>query len=78
MTDGEFFKQPSKIFNVGEKRCRLTLHHQQNVLAEKGSKRVHMVASEHAENVTIVACVNAVGWSIPPMIIFKGKRGKPE
>ena len=78
MTDGEFFEQPSKIFNMDEKGCRLTMPHQQNVLAKKGSKRVHMVASEHAENVTIVACVNAVGWAIPPMIIFKGKRGKPE
>lgn len=44
------------------------------LLAKKGSKRVHMVAPEHAENVTVAACVNALGR----MIIFKGKRAKPE
>lgn len=39
---------------------------------------MHLVAPEHAENVTIVACASAVGIAIPPMIIFKGKRLKPE
>jgi hypothetical protein len=47
-------------------------------LAKKGSKRVHIVAPEHGENVTIVACRSAVGNAIPPMVIFRGKRRKPE
>lgn len=68
---------PDKIFNLDEKGCRLTLHHQQSVLALKGSKRVHLVSQEHGENVTIVACVNALGNAIPPMILFKGVRQKP-
>ncbi|XP_050305584.1 uncharacterized protein LOC126742823 [Anthonomus grandis grandis] len=62
---------------MDEKGCRLTLHHQQLVLAQKGAKRVHLVAREHAENVTVVACANALGHVIPPMILFKGQRGKP-
>ncbi|GLV34055.1 hypothetical protein CBL_05075 [Carabus blaptoides fortunei] len=62
---------------MDEKGCRLTLHHQQNVIAKKGAKRVHLVAPEHAENVTIVACGNAMGHVIPPMILFKGRRMKP-
>ncbi|KAK9702337.1 hypothetical protein QE152_g30011 [Popillia japonica] len=37
-----------------------------------------MVAPEHAESVTVVGCINAVGNSIPPMVIFKGKRLKEE
>lgn len=37
-----------------------------------------MQSSEHAVSVTIAGCVNAVGTAIPPMIIFKGKRLKPE
>lgn len=69
--------QPSKIYNMDEKGCRLTIHHQQLVVAQKGTKRIHMVAPEHAENVTIVACANALGNVIPPMIIFKGRRKKP-
>lgn len=65
-----------KIYNMDEKGCRLTLHHQQTVLA-KGAKRVHLVAQAHVENVSIVACANAMGGVIPLMILFKGKRKKP-
>lgn len=68
---------PHRIYNLDEKGCRLTLHHSQLVLAQKGARRVHLVAHEHAENATIVACVNAVGHTIPPMILFKGQRLKP-
>lgn len=63
---------------MDEKGCRLTLHHQQTVIAQKGAKRVHMQGSEHGENVTVVGCANAIGYPIPLMIIFKGKRKKPE
>ena len=34
-------------------------------------------APEHAENVTMVASVNAVGNCEPPMITFKGVNTKP-
>ncbi|XP_044262782.1 uncharacterized protein LOC123010147 [Tribolium madens] len=68
---------PEKLYNMDEKGCRLTLHHQQKVIAKKGAKRVHLVSQEHAENVTIVACGNAMGHVIPPMILFKGQRMKP-
>ncbi|KAI4462960.1 hypothetical protein MML48_4g00018285 [Holotrichia oblita] len=54
----------------------LTLHHNQSVLAAKGSRRVHLICNEHAENCTVVACVSALGYAIPPMIIFKGLRLK--
>lgn len=63
---------------MDEKGCRLTTHHQQTVLALKGAKRIHLQSSEHAESVTIAGCVNASGTAILPMIIFKGKRLKPE
>lgn len=63
---------------MDEKGCRITVHKQNVVLAERGNKRVHLVAPEHAENVTIAMCVNAVGTAIPPMIIFKGIRHRSE
>ncbi|KAF9423971.1 hypothetical protein HW555_000680 [Spodoptera exigua] len=44
----------------------------------EGSKRVHLIAPEHAENVTIAMCVNAIGTAIPPMILFKGQRQRPD
>ncbi|KAJ8939465.1 hypothetical protein NQ318_022518 [Aromia moschata] len=67
--------KPEGIFNMDEKGCRLTLHHQQAVLAQKGVKRLHLVAPEHAENVTVVGCVSAIGTAIPPIIIFKVQLG---
>lgn len=71
-------QNPQRLYNMDEKGCRLTIHHQQTVLAQKGARRVHLIAPEHAENVTIAMCVNAIGTAIPPMIIFKGQRQKPE
>ncbi|XP_018370178.1 PREDICTED: tigger transposable element-derived protein 1-like [Trachymyrmex cornetzi] len=78
LTELDIKFKPERIFNMDEKGCRLTMHHQPTVLAQKGAKRVHFIANEHAENVTVVGCVSAIGNVIPPMIIFKGKRGKPE
>ncbi|KAG5874075.1 hypothetical protein JTB14_033424 [Gonioctena quinquepunctata] len=40
--------KPQSIYNMDEKGCRLTIHHQQTVLALEGSKRVHLVAPKHA------------------------------
>lgn len=74
----EIMNKPQCIYNMDEKGCRLTLHHQQSVLAKKGARRVHVVANEHAQNVTVVSCANAIGSVIPPVILFKGKRLKPE
>ena len=49
------------------------------VLAAKGDRSVLQVTnSERGQNVTVMACCNAVGNFIPPMGIFKGQRCKPE
>lgn len=78
MLDKKFHGKPNRIYNMDEKGCQLTLHHQQTVLSHKGARRVHLVAPEHGENVSVVACANALGQTIPPLIIFKGVRVKPE
>lgn len=38
---------------MDEKGFRLTVRHQRTVLAEKGIRRVHMVAHKHDEIVTM-------------------------
>lgn len=76
LSEMEIFDKPERIYNMDEKGCQLAVHHQQKVLAKTGVKRVQLVAPEHGENVTIVACGNAVGNVIPPMVIFKCKRRK--
>ncbi|CAH2088105.1 unnamed protein product [Euphydryas editha] len=59
--DKFYLKTCSKnVYNMGEKGYRLTIHHQQTVLAQKGAKRVHLRSSKHAESVTIVGCINAL------------------
>lgn len=74
----ELMQKPQCIYNMDEKGCRLTLHHPQKVYAATGAKRVPIVAPEHAESVTIVACGNATGQVVPPMVLFRGKRSQPE
>ncbi|XP_068086234.1 uncharacterized protein [Anabrus simplex] len=66
--------RPQNIYYMDEKGVRLTLHHKQHVLSKTGAKRVHIVSREHAENVTVVACTNAIGNVIPPVVLFKGVR----
>lgn len=46
---------------MDEKSCRITVHKQNVVFAEKAYPRINLVAPEHAENITIAMCVNAVG-----------------
>lgn len=74
----DILQHPERLYNMDEKGCRITVHNQHTVLAEKGSKRVHLIAPEHAENVTIAMCVNAIGTAIPAMILFKGQRQRPD
>uniref|UniRef100_A0A2A4K7W9 HTH CENPB-type domain-containing protein n=2 Tax=Heliothis virescens TaxID=7102 RepID=A0A2A4K7W9_HELVI len=74
----DILRHPERLYNMDEKGCRITVHKQHTVLAEKGSRRVHLIAPEHAENVTIAMCVNAIGTTIPAMILFKGQRQRPD
>lgn len=78
MTEMNMFKKTQSIYNVDDKGTRLCWHTQQVVLARKRAKRVHNIAPKHGEYVTIVACGNALGQAIPPVILFKGEILKPE
>lgn len=42
-------------------------------LSLKWTKRVVV----HVENTTVVACINALGNAIPPMVLIKGMGAKP-
>jgi hypothetical protein len=69
---------PERIYDLDEKGIWLCLHRSATVLTKKGAKRVYNRNQEHGENVTVVACENAIGNAVPPIILFKGKRVKPE
>lgn len=72
--------QPHQIYNVDETGLQLCFSSNDKVVAQKGSKRVHVAThGEHGETVTVIACTNATGSSwIPPMILYKGVYGKKE
>ena len=44
-----------------------------NVVAQTGSKKVRYQQAGKKGQITIVACANAVGQTIPPMIIYDSK-----
>ena len=48
------------------------------VIGESGKPCYQMTACERGETTTVVAAFNALGTFVSPMIIFKGKRLKPE
>ena len=53
-------------------------HKPQKVIALRGAKKVHVRTSGNKSQITILACANAAGNTIPPMVIFEGKRLNPE
>ena len=64
---------PAQMYNGDESGIPLDFK-TANVVAETGSKKVRYRQSSKKGQVTIVACANAVGQTIPPMIIFDAKK----
>lgn len=70
--------KPQSIYNADETGLQLHLK-PGKILAAKGDRSVLQITnSERGENVTVMGCCNAAGNFIPPMVIFKGQRSKPE
>ncbi|KAI4454869.1 potassium channel subfamily k [Holotrichia oblita] len=72
--DNDIFGKPVRLFNLDEKGCGLNLHKDPKVLRVQE----FTIGNEYGENVTVVSCANAIGSAMPPMILFKDKRMKPE
>ena len=68
-------KYPSRIWNMDETGINLS-HKPSKVIAVKGSKTVQGKASISRETITVIACGNAAGNSIPPQFIIQGKTTK--
>ena len=63
--------QPSQIWNCDETNVQLE-HNPKSVVGRKGSKVQGRVANSK-ESVSILGCGNAVGDTMSPMVIVKGK-----
>jgi len=65
--------KPNSIYNMDESGMPLD-HRQPKRVAPRGIKKVHGPSSGNKTQITILACANAVGTMLPPMVIFKGER----
>ena len=63
---------PGQIYNMDETGMPLDPR-APNVVAKAGQKKIRYRQSGKKEQITIIGCGNAVGQSIPPMVIFEGK-----
>ena len=77
MKEKELFNCPNCIYNMDETGLPLD-HNPSKVIAMKGAKEVHCRNSGNKMQIIILACANAVGTVIPPMVVFQGKCLNPE
>lgn len=62
--------QPNNIYNIDE-TGNTTVHVPPRVIAPKGIKQIgSMTSGERGVNITMIACISAVGNHVPPMLIF--------
>ena len=67
----------SRIFNLDESGIPLQ-HCPGKRIAVRGQKHVNVVTSGNKMNITVLACVSASGFVMPPMVIFNRKNLTPE
>lgn len=71
-----FHVKPHLIYNVDETGLQPE-HRPPNVIAPPNTKP-QAITSPRSTTTTVIACANAVGNSIPPYFVFKGKRFNPD
>ncbi len=49
-------------------------HKLPRVIALKGTKKVRQVTSGNKTQITVLGCCSATGQTIPPMVVFSGKK----
>ena len=78
MTEHQLFDKPGNIFNIDESGIQI-INKPDKVVTAKGSKNVFSLTSgEKGETVTVIACNNAEGRFLPPILIMKGTNKKRE
>ena len=72
-----FTSKPSQIFNVDESGMPLNPPKPKGV-CKRGEKNPISISSDRKNQVTVVGCVNAAGYCIPPMVIWNRKTLHPD
>ena len=69
LTEHKFLQHPSQIYSVDESGIPLDPK-PPNIVSKRGVKKVHYRSAGKKGLITIIACGNAIGQVIPPMVIF--------
>ncbi|KAF3978760.1 MAG: hypothetical protein HFP77_00250, partial [Methylococcales symbiont of Iophon sp. n. MRB-2018] len=77
LLDNELAESPSMIFNCDESGLPLE-HAPSSVVALKGQKHPRAITSGNKKQITVLACGNASGFVIPPLVIFARKALNPK
>ena len=77
LVEYDLLDTPAHIFNVDETGMPLD-HHPPKVVCKKGMKNPSCITSGKKTQITVVACVSAAGYCIPPMVIWNGKSMHPD
>ena len=72
LKEHNLLQHPSQIYNVDESGIPLDPK-SPNVVSKKGVKKVRYRSAGKKGQITIVACGNAIGQVIPPMVIYDAK-----
>ncbi|XP_033760780.1 jerky protein homolog-like [Pecten maximus] len=66
-------QNPRRIFNADESGFPLCMKCGK-VLTQTGAKHVHQVVANTKQQITVMACFNALGDYVPPLIVYPGQR----
>ncbi|KAJ8039126.1 Tigger transposable element-derived protein 2 [Holothuria leucospilota] len=69
----EILKDPNRLFNCDESGFPLS-GKIEKVLAPVGSRNVYQITTSDKKQITVLACMNAAGLYLPPMLIYPGVR----
>ena len=77
LSQNKLMNDPVRIFNCDESGFPLE-HKPGKLIGMRGQKDLHTTTSGDKAQLTVLACVSASGYPLPPLIIFDRKRLKPE
>ena len=66
----DLFDWPAQIFNCDETGFPLE-HTPPRVVAVKGKKHPRAITTGNKKSITVLACCNAAGFYLPPLVITK-------
>ena len=77
LADNHLHDKPAQIFNCDETGLPLD-QTPALVVAARGQKHPRAVTTGSKKQITVLACANAAGYALPPLVIFSRKALNPE